>query len=50
MGLMNPIVSEELELLERVATLLNEVPYELPPSERQLVQDLLSLREQMPEA
>ena len=47
---MNPIVDDELTLLTRVSTLLSEVPYELPPSEQQLVADLLHLREQMPQA
>ena len=47
---MKQIITEELSLLERVSTLLSEMPYEVPPSEEQIVADLLYLREQMPHA
>ncbi|MBT3221810.1 MAG: AAA family ATPase, partial [Proteobacteria bacterium] len=44
------IVREEQQLLESVATLLAEVPYITPPSEGQIVQELLRLREDLPSA
>jgi DNA helicase-2/ATP-dependent DNA helicase PcrA len=48
--LSDPIVREELELLSDVSTLLSEVPYIVPPSEKSVVADLLRLREDMPNA
>jgi len=46
----HPIVAEELSLLEEVSTLLREVPYVAPPSERDIVEELLRIREEIPEA
>ncbi|MBX2797518.1 MAG: ATP-binding domain-containing protein [Myxococcales bacterium] len=46
----HPIVAEEQELLEQVRTLLEEEPYDLPPSEADIVAELLRLREEMPGA
>jgi len=47
---MHRIVSEETELLERVARTLQEHPYESPPSEQPIVDDLLRLRAELPNA
>lgn len=44
------IVGEEQELLSRVSTLLTEVPYISPPSEKDIVKELLRLREDLPNA
>lgn len=46
----HPVVDDELDHLERVSTLLNENPYQPPPSEKPLVEELLRLREEMPKA
>ena len=48
--MQHPIVADELELLEQVSTLLAEVPYEVPPSEKDIVAELLRLRDEMPAA
>lgn len=45
-----PIVDEEQSLLSNVRTLLDEEPYEVPPSEADIVEELLRLREEMPSA
>ncbi|HHO51134.1 MAG TPA: DNA helicase UvrD [Deltaproteobacteria bacterium] len=45
-----PIVDEEQLLLSNVRTLLDEEPYDLPPSEADIVAELLRLREEMPSA
>ena len=47
---LDSIVENELELLKVVSTLLDESPYDIPPSEEQIVQDLLTLREEIPGA
>jgi len=47
---LHPVVTDELEQLARVSTLLNENPYETPPSEKSIVAELLRLREEMPKA
>jgi DNA helicase-2/ATP-dependent DNA helicase PcrA len=44
------IVSEEQELLDQVRTLLDEEPYIVPPSEADIVEELVRLREEMPTA
>lgn len=44
------IVTEELDLLGEVNTLLAEVPYIAPPSEKDMVEGLLRLREEIPRA
>lgn len=44
------VVKEELALLEQVSTYLSENPYELPPSESEIVEELLRLREEMASA
>ncbi|MCB9668829.1 MAG: AAA family ATPase [Alphaproteobacteria bacterium] len=46
----HPIVREEVGHLRRVATLLEENPYQLPPSEKPIVEELLRLREELPKA
>ncbi|MFT6817857.1 MAG: DNA helicase-2/ATP-dependent DNA helicase PcrA [Myxococcota bacterium] len=46
----DPIVTEELELLDRVATLLQEVPYIVPPKEENILKDLVTIREEMAQA
>jgi len=48
--MQNGIVSEELELLGEVSTLLAEVPYIVPPSEKEMVAALLRLRAEIPKA
>jgi DNA helicase-2/ATP-dependent DNA helicase PcrA len=48
--LRHPIVEEESNLLEKVRTLLDEEPYEVPPSEADIVAELVRLREEMPSA
>lgn len=47
---MHPIVEDELALLARVSTYLQENPYEVPASEDDVVADLLKLREELPKA
>ncbi len=47
---MNPIVADEEKHLIEVRTLLDEVPYVPPPSEKTIVAELLRLREDMPHA
>src|SRR5262249_46012042 len=47
---VDPIVADELALLERVRTLLEEEPYETPPREAELVQELVRLRAEIPAA
>lgn len=47
---MHRIVNEETELLDRVRRTLEEHPYEAPPSEAPIVEDLLRLRAEMPSA
>ena len=47
---MHPIVKDEVTHLEQVRTLLEEVPYVPPPSEKAIVAELLRLREEMPGA
>jgi DNA helicase-2/ATP-dependent DNA helicase PcrA len=44
------IVTQEQELLARVTRLLHEVPYELPPSEKDLLAELVRIREEMSHA
>ncbi|MEM6925912.1 MAG: DNA helicase UvrD, partial [Myxococcota bacterium] len=46
----NPIVSEELELLDQIRTWLNEEPYEAPVSESDIVDELVRLRDEIPNA
>ena len=46
----HPIVEEEQTLLESVLTLLDEEPYKVPPSEKELVADLLQLRNEIANA
>jgi len=41
------IVAEELELLDEVTTLLQEEPYVVPPSQGEIVEELIRLREEM---
>ena len=47
---MNPIVADEEHHLQEVRTLLDEVPYVPPPSEKSIVAELVRLREEMPHA
>ena len=47
---MHPVITDELTLLDRVSRYLQEHPYELPPSEDDIVEDLLRLREELPRA
>ena len=44
------IVDDELALLERVSTLLQEQPYDTPPSEADTVAELIRLRDELPHA
>jgi DNA helicase-2/ATP-dependent DNA helicase PcrA len=44
------IVNQEQALLRRVIRLLHEVPYELPPSERELLAELVRIREELAHA
>jgi DNA helicase-2/ATP-dependent DNA helicase PcrA len=44
------IVAEEIALLDRVRTLLAEVPYVAPPREKDIVAELMRLREEIPRA
>ncbi|MEN0066020.1 MAG: UvrD-helicase domain-containing protein [Myxococcota bacterium] len=46
----NPIVKEEQELLGRIRTWLNEEPYEAPVSETEIVNELVRLRDEIPNA
>jgi len=48
--LSHPIVTEEEQLLEEVSTLLQEIPWEAPPSEADIVADLMRLRDELPTA
>lgn len=43
----DPVVTEELALLDDVLRRLREVPWDLPPSEKEVVAELVRLREQM---
>ncbi len=43
----HPIVADEVALLERVSTLLEEVPYEAPPREDEIVAELLRIRDEI---
>jgi DNA helicase-2/ATP-dependent DNA helicase PcrA len=45
-----PIVADEQKLLESVRTLLEEEPYVAPPSESDIVNELVRLRDDMPTA
>ena len=47
---MHPIVVDEENHLQEVRTLLDEVPYVPPPSEKAIVAELVRLREDMPHA
>ncbi len=47
---VHPIVKDEETHLQRVRTLLDEVPYVPPPSEKAIVEELVRLREEMPGA
>lgn len=47
---MHPLVEEELSLLAHVGRYLQENPYEVPASEEPLVEDLLRLRAELPNA
>jgi DNA helicase-2/ATP-dependent DNA helicase PcrA len=47
---MHPIVKDELDQLARIATLLQENPYDAPPSERTVVEELVRIREELPRA
>ncbi len=47
---MHEIVKDEEAHLSQVRTLLDEVPYVAPPSEKTIVAELLRLREDMPSA
>jgi DNA helicase-2/ATP-dependent DNA helicase PcrA len=47
---VNPIVDDEEHHLQQVRTLLDEVPYVAPPSEKTIVAELVRLREEMPHA
>lgn len=44
----HPIVADELQLLQRVRTLLEEEPYVAPPSEAEIVAELVRLRDEIP--
>lgn len=44
------IVTDEIDLLGRVKTLLEEEPYEIPPKEADILADLVTLREELAEA
>jgi len=46
----HPIVTDELDLLRRVRTLLEEVPYVAPPREREIVAELVRIRDEVQEA
>ncbi len=46
----NPIVNEELELLDRIRTWLTEEPYEAQVSEAEIVDELVRLRDEIPTA
>lgn len=46
----HPIIDEELALLSGVRTLLEEVPYELPPSEEGIVAELVRIRDEINDA
>ena len=50
MGPTHPVIQDELAQLERVSELLNENPYETPPSEKTIVEQLVRLRQEMPNA
>lgn len=47
---VNEIVADEEQHLTQVRTLLDEVPYVPPPSEKTIVEELVRLREEMPHA
>lgn len=47
---MDPIVEDELSQLQRVRTLLEEVPYIAPPRESDIVAELVRLRSEIPTA
>ncbi len=47
---MSDIVDDEQRALERVRTLLEEEPYQVPPSEAEIVAELVRLREELPTA
>ncbi|MEZ4318087.1 MAG: 3'-5' exonuclease [Myxococcota bacterium] len=47
---MHPVVKDELAQLEVVSRLLQENPYEAPPSEKSIVAELVRLREELPKA
>jgi len=47
---VHEIVNDEETHLKQVRTLLDEVPYVAPPSEKTIVEELLRLREEMPNA
>ncbi|MCO4744706.1 MAG: ATP-binding domain-containing protein [Proteobacteria bacterium] len=46
----HPIIQDELELLDRVRILLEEQPYDLPPSEAGIVAELLRIRDEIVDA
>lgn len=46
----HPVVRDEVAHLDRVKTLLEENPYQVPPSEKPIVEELLRLREELPKA
>src|SRR5690349_7250691 len=46
----HPIVDDEQKLLASVRTLLEEEPYVAPPSESDIVSELVRLRDDMPTA
>lgn len=47
---MDPIVDDEQDQLRRVRTLLEEEPYVAPPSEAEIVAELVRIREELPTA
>lgn len=46
----HPVIQDEQAQLERVSQLLSENPYDTPPSEKSIVEDLVRLREEMAHA
>ncbi|MCB9675103.1 MAG: AAA family ATPase [Alphaproteobacteria bacterium] len=47
---LHPVVTDELVQLDSVTRLLQENPYETPPSEKSIVAELVRLREELPKA
>lgn len=47
---MHPIVQQETDLLSEVIRVLEEHPYDTPPSEKPIIEDLIRLRAELPQA